>query len=119
MKRMKYDFKLISRKGFLNNVELTIELNRKFREIQNEYMKTEYALLLLSIDDEFRTLGKIRKMCHPAIDNIGTDAHTAFLMYMEEMGYIESRKENNRHRSYRRITRKELSLRKLKSTMEE
>ena len=116
---MKYNFKLNSRKGFLSNVDLTMELNRKFRDIQDEYMKTEYALLLLSIDDEFRTLGQLRKMSNPFIDTIGTDAHTTFLLYMEELGFVESRKEDTRHRSYRRITRKELSLRKLKSSMEE
>lgn len=119
MKRMKYNFKLNSRKGFLTNVDLTMELNRKFRDIQDEYMRTEYALLLLSVDDEFRTLGQLRKMSNPFIDTIGTDAHTTFLLYMEELGFVESRKEDTRHRSYRRITRKELSLRKLKSSMEE
>tara|TARA_R110002020_G_scaffold117476_6_gene268583 strand:- start:2940 stop:3290 length:351 start_codon:yes stop_codon:yes gene_type:complete len=116
---MKYNLNLNSRKGFLSNADLTIEVNRKFREVKNEYMKTEYALLLLSIDDEFRTLGQLRKMANPFIDSVGTDAHTTFLLYLEELGYIESQKNNTRHRSYRRVTRKELSLRKLKSTMEE
>ena len=93
---MKYDFALGDRKGFLSRVELQLDLTKVFHNLENEFMRTDYAVILLALDSEFRTLNVVR---------LTSDKINTFLLELERMGLIESKKEGTKHRLYRRMTR--------------
>ncbi len=106
---MKYNFKLGDRKGFLTRVDMTLDIIKTFRDIEKEYMKTNYAIILLALDSEFRTLSQLRRISHPDVMEITSDSITTFLIELESMGLIESKRDGSKHRVYRRLTRKDIN----------
>ena len=109
---MKYDFNLGDRKGFLSRVELQLDLTKVFHNLENEFMRTDYAVILLALDDEFRTLNELRRIAHPDVMKLTSDRINTFLIELEEKGFIESKKEGTKHRLYRRMTRIDINNKK-------
>jgi DNA-binding transcriptional ArsR family regulator len=109
---MKYDLNLGDRKGFLSRVELQLDLTKVFHNLENEFMRTDYAVILLALDDEFRTLNELRRIAHPDVMKLTSDRINTFLIELEEMGLIESKREGTKHRLYRRMTRIDISNKK-------
>ncbi len=66
-------------------------------------------LFFLALDNEFRTLSQLRRMAHPDVMEITSDAITTFLIELESMGLIESKRDGTKHRVYRRLTRKDIN----------
>tara|TARA_E500000318_G_C3503295_1_gene189244 strand:- start:245 stop:583 length:339 start_codon:yes stop_codon:yes gene_type:complete len=106
---MKYNFKIGDKKGFLTRVDMTLAVTKIFRDIEKEFMKTKYAIILLALDSEFRTLSQLRRMAHPDVMDITSDSITTFLIELESMGLIESKRDGSKHRVYRRLTRKDIN----------
>ena len=102
---MKYNFNLGDRKGFLSRVELQLDLTKVFHNLENEFMRTDYAVILLALDSEFRTLNELRRLAHPDVVKLTSDKINTFLIELERIGLIESKREGTKHRLYRRMTR--------------
>ena len=93
---MKYNFNLGDRKGFLSRVELQLDLTKVFHNLENEFMRTDYAVVLLALDDEFRTLNELRRLAHPDVVKLTSDKINTFLIELERIGLIESKKRGNK-----------------------
>lgn len=102
---MKYNFNLGDRKGFLSRVELQLDLTKVFHNLENEFMRTDYAIILLALDDEFRSLKELRRIAHPDVMKLTVDRLHNFLIELEELGWVESIRNGTKHRLYRRVTR--------------
>ena len=109
---MKYNFNLGDKKGFLSRVELQLDLTKVFHNLENEFMRTDYAVILLALDSEFRTLNELRRLAHPDVVKLTSDTMNKFLLELERMGLIESKKEGTKHRLYRRMTRIDINHKK-------
>ncbi len=103
-----------TQRGILSSVEHIVTETTTIAKWKDKFIETDFALLLLALDDSFRTLRELKAIAHPDVSLLNMDKMHGFLKYFELKGWIEVDKDSGKHKRYKRINRVDESLSKFK-----
>lgn len=89
--------------GFITSIDVTIDMSWKQAGFDKQYMVTDFALILLAIDDRWKSIRQIRKELKGPASRLEFSKVKGFIEYAAKLGWIESQKEGSKHIHYRRI----------------
>ena len=100
----KKEIDVTHKSGFITSVDVTIDMSWKQGGFNKQYMITDYALILLAIDDRWKSIRQIRKEIQEPASLLEYAKVKGFIEQAAKNGWIESKKEGSKHNSYRRVT---------------
>ena len=90
--------------GFITSLDVTIDMSWRQAGFDRQYMITDFALVLLAIDDRWKSIRQIRKELQEPASLLEYSKVKGFIEQAARNGWIECKKEGNKHNSYRRVT---------------
>lgn len=97
-KQIEYNEKL----GYLTTMNITIDNIVKLGSLEKKYMNTDYAVILLAIDDQWRNLRELIRISHSDISNLEYSKIHSFLGELCVKGWLVKFKEGKKDYYYRR-----------------
>jgi|GEM_PF-6575794 len=90
--------------GFVSAINVTLDMSWKQGGFNKQYMLTDFALVLLAIDDRWKSIRQIRKELQAPASMLENAKVKGFVQHAAKKGWIESKKDGLKHTSYRRVT---------------
>lgn len=88
--------------GYLTTLSINLENTVKLNSLNKQYMNTDYAIILLAIDDTWRNFAEIKRICHSDISVLSPAKIHSFLTELCVRGWIIKYKEGKKDYYYRR-----------------
>ena len=90
------------RSGFITTCSVVVDMSFTKGNFEKQYMITDYAGILLAIDDKWKTLRQIRKQLVEDSQMIVSSQVKSFITECVNRGWIEKEKTDSKHVRYRR-----------------
>ena len=89
--------------GFITSIDVSIDMSWKQAGFNRQYMLTDFALILLAIDDRWKSIRQIRKELREPASMLEHAKIKGFVEQAAKNGLIETKKDGAKHTAYRRV----------------
>lgn len=90
--------------GFISSIDVSIDMSWKQAGFNKQYLLTDFALVLLAIDDRWKSIRQIRKELKEPASMLEYAKVKGFVEAAAKHGWIETKKDGLKHTAYRRVT---------------